>query len=149
MSQAAGVNVPLEVKHLKKDPWTGARTWLVRLKGGVKVPWERHSVPEEGYLLEGDYRLAECLPDGAFVGGYQPGGYFYRPGGLLHGGPESGTRRGAVWLMRSPATLDVQFYTECRGGLGEGPLGTPAAPAGAAAPAAAPAAAAAPTPPSP
>jgi quercetin dioxygenase-like cupin family protein len=134
VSQAAGVDVPLEVKFLRKDPDTNARTWLVRIAPGTKVPWERHSTIEEGFLLEGDYRLAECLPTGSVTGDYTPGGYFHRPGGILHSGPESGTRGGAVWLMRSPGRLDVQFYTECREGRGEGPIGTPAPPeAGAAA----------------
>jgi quercetin dioxygenase-like cupin family protein len=127
VSQAAGVNVPLEVKFLRKDPYTNARTWLVRIAPGTKVPWERHSTTEEGFLLEGDYRLAECLRTGSVTGEYAPGGYFHRPGGILHSGPEAGTRTGAVWLMRSPGTLDVQFYTECRDGRGEGPIGTPAA----------------------
>lgn len=130
VSQAAGVNVPLEIKFLRKDPYTNARTWLVRIAPGTKVPWERHSTVEEGFLLEGDYRLSECLRTGSVTGDYAPGGYFHRPGGILHSGPESGTRNGAVWLMRSPGTLDVQFYTECRGGRGEGPIGIPAAPAG-------------------
>jgi quercetin dioxygenase-like cupin family protein len=125
VSQAAGVNVPLEIKHLRKDPYTNARTWLVRIAPGTTVPWERHSVAEEGFLLEGDYRLAECLRAGSVAGDYTPGGYFHRPGGILHSGPESRTRNGAVWLMRSPGTLDVQFYTECRGGRGEGPIGSP------------------------
>jgi quercetin dioxygenase-like cupin family protein len=138
VSEAAGVNVPLEVKFLRKDPYTGARTWLVRIAPGTKVPWERHSTNEEGFLLEGDYRLAECLRTGSVAGDYSSGGYFHRPGGILHGGPESGTRAGAVWLMRSPEALDVQFYSECREGRGEGPIGTPAAPP-AAAPVATPA----------
>ena len=125
VSQAAGVNVPLEIKHLRKDPHSGARTWLVRIAPGTKVPWERHSTVEEGFLLEGDYRLSECLRSGSRTGDYAPGGYFHRPAGVLHSGPESGTRRGAVWLMRSPGTLDVQFYTECRDGRGEGPMGAP------------------------
>jgi quercetin dioxygenase-like cupin family protein len=126
VSRAAGVDVPLEVKFLRKDPYTDARTWLVRIAPGTKVPWERHSTTEEGFLLEGDYRLAECLRAGSVSGDYAPGGYFHRPGGILHSGPESGTRTGAVWVMRSPGTLDVQFYTECREGRGEGPIGTPA-----------------------
>lgn len=100
-----------------------------RIAPGTKVPWERHSTTEEGFLLEGDYRLSECLRTGSMTGDYSPGGYFHRPGGILHSGPESGTRTGAVWLMRSPGTLDLQFYTECREGRGEGPIGTPAAPA--------------------
>ena len=128
VSQAAGVDVPLEIKHLREDRYSGARTWLVRIAPGTKVPWERHSTVEEGFLLEGDYRLSECLRTGSRTGDYAPGGYFHRPAGVLHSGPESGTRGGAVWLMRSPGTLDVQFYTECREGRGEGPIGTPPGP---------------------
>ena len=110
----AGLPLDLSVKDLKRDPATGARTWLVKIGPGVEVPWESHSVVEEGYLLEGDYRLSECLPEGRQEGEYLPGGYFRRPANWIHSGPESGTDGGAVWLMRSPAALDVTFHEACR-----------------------------------
>ncbi|WP_405237961.1 DUF4437 domain-containing protein [Lentisalinibacter orientalis] len=114
VARDAGVPLDLSVKDLKNDPGTGARTWLVKIGPGVEVPWESHSVVEEGYLLEGDYRLSECLPEGRKDGDYLPGGYFWRPANWIHSGPDSGTDGGAVWLMRSPGALDATFHDACR-----------------------------------
>lgn len=113
VARDAGVPLDLAVKDLKVDPGSGARTWLVKIGPGVRVPWESHSVVEEGYLLEGDYRLAECLPEGRKDGEYLPGGYFRRPAGWIHSGPDSGTESGAVWLIRSPGALDATFHEAC------------------------------------
>ena len=112
VSRAAGEDIPLRIKHYRNDPITGARTFLVSSGPEAIVPWERHSVVEEGYLIEGDYTLAECLPDGKVVGRYEVGGYFYRPPGIVHSGPESKTRGGATWLIRTPATMDVEFFDQ-------------------------------------
>ena len=114
VARDAGVPLDLSVKDLKRDPGTGARTWLVKIGPGVEVPWESHSVVEEGYLLEGEYRLSECLPEGRKDGEYLPGGYFRRPANWVHSGPDSGTDGGAVWLMRSPGELDATFHDACR-----------------------------------
>jgi len=119
----AGVDVPLMLKFLKRDALSGARTWYVQLQAGKELPWERHSVAEQGFLVEGDYFLNECLPGGTLSGAYQPGGYFHRPPGILHSGPGSGTRSGAIWLQRSGAALDVQFFSRCEGGIPSGPVG--------------------------
>ncbi|MEJ2602178.1 MAG: cupin domain-containing protein [Gammaproteobacteria bacterium] len=113
VARDAGVPLDLSVKDLKRDPGSGARTWLVKVRPGVAVPWESHSVVEEGYLLEGTYRLSECLPEGRRDGEYLPGGYFRRPAGWIHSGPDSGTDTGAVWLMRTPGPLDVRFHDAC------------------------------------
>lgn len=125
VARGAGLQLDLKVQHLKKDPFTTARTWYVKLAGGMSVPWERHSVVEEGYLMEGDYRMAECLPGRSVFGEYAAGGYFWRPAGIPHSGPGSGTRGGALWLQRSPAALDVVFYADCAAGEASGPLGKP------------------------
>ncbi len=114
VAHKAGVPLDLSVKDLKQDPGSGARTWLVKVGPDIRVPWESHSVVEEGFLLEGTYRLSECLPEGRRDGEYLPGGYFRRPAGWIHSGPESGTDDGAVWLMRSPGTLDATFHDACR-----------------------------------
>jgi hypothetical protein len=113
VARGAGLEIDLKVQHLKKDPYTTARTWYVKLSGGMSVPWERHSVVEEGYLIEGDFRMAECLPGRTVFGEYTTGGYFWRPPGIPHSGPDSGTRTGALWLQRAPATLDVEFLQGC------------------------------------
>jgi hypothetical protein len=88
----------------------------------MKVPWEVHSMVEEGYVMEGDYVLAECLPDRTVVGDYVQGGYFWRPGGIPHSGPESGPRNGVIWLQRSAVALDVVFYQQCRDGRASEPV---------------------------
>jgi hypothetical protein len=113
LSQSAGFDLDLEIKHLKKDPLSGARTWLVRLAPPVNMPFEVHSVVEEGYLLQGRYQQPECTADGLLDGQYRVGGYFYRPGGIPHSGPGSGPLETSVWLLRTPADLDVLFFANC------------------------------------
>ncbi|MGP1281553.1 MAG: cupin domain-containing protein [Parasphingopyxis sp.] len=113
VAREAGAAAPLYIRDLYEDAETGARTFLVRLAAGVSVPWEIHSTAEEGYLLDGDYRLAECLPSGRRDYDYMPGGYFYRPAGVMHSGPDSTTTTGATWLIRTPRTLDALFYPAC------------------------------------
>jgi hypothetical protein len=110
---AAGVDLRLRIRHLRKDPWSGARTWLVGVDPGQAIPWERHGVIEEGFLVEGRYVLVECLPGGERRGTYAPGGYFRRPGGIVHSGPKSGPLEPSVWLLRTPAALDVTFSDTC------------------------------------
>ena len=113
VAREAGADTPLFIKTLWQDEATGARTFLVRSAGGVAVPWELHLVSEEGFLVEGDYTLAECLPSGRRDFAYAPGGYFYRPAGILHSGPDSTSTAGATWLLRVPATLTATFYPSC------------------------------------
>jgi hypothetical protein len=113
LSQMAGFDLKLEIQHLKKDPLSGARTWLVRLEPPVTMPFEVHSVPEEAYVLEGRFSQPECMPDGMRTGVYQANNYFYRPGGIPHSGPGAGPIEPTTFLMRSPANLDVTFYTQC------------------------------------
>jgi hypothetical protein len=77
------------------------------------VPWETHPVSEEGYLLEGNHRIEECLPSGLKSGVYQVGGYFYRPPGLMHMGPRTFSTETHVWLVRTPAKLVDVFHESC------------------------------------
>lgn len=111
--QDTGTALALEVKDLLWVESTGQRTWLLRLGDNFDIGWEVHEDVEEGFLLAGDYRIGECLADGPVVGDYPPGGYFYRPGGIGHSGPDSGTRSGAFWLLRTPTTLTVKFVDSC------------------------------------
>lgn len=113
VAQEAGVDLPLEVKNLKNDPISGARTFLVRSAAGVLVPWETHPVAEEGYLLEGSHRLEECLPTGLQSGVYEVGGYFYRPPELMHMGPGSIYTEPATWLIRTSGKLVDVFHDTC------------------------------------
>lgn len=122
LARAAGATASLEIMHLKQDPDTTARSWFVRLSGGMSVPWEVHSMTEEGYVIEGAYRLAECLPDRTVMGEYRQGGYFLRPGGIPHSGPDSGPIGDVIWLQRSPLALDVVFFNDCQGGVAIDPI---------------------------
>lgn len=111
VAAAAGVPLDLKIKHLRNDPRTGARTFLVSMGRSVKVPWERHPSIEEGFLVSGGFRLEECLPEGLKSSIYRPGGYFHRPPGVVHSGPNSGPTGlfGAVWLIRTPEKLVAEF----------------------------------------
>lgn len=108
-----GKALKLEVRDLFYEPSSGQRTWLVRAGPDLTVPWEVHQAVEEGYLVAGDYYLGGCLSEGPVYGEYRTGGYFYRPGGWVHSGPESGSKTGVVWLMRTPTTLTVEFLEAC------------------------------------
>jgi hypothetical protein len=125
LARAAGATLDLRVMHLKKDPFTSARTWYVRLGRGMRMPWEVHSMVEEGYVMEGGYTLAECLPTRTVIGRYGQGGYFWRPGGIPHGGPESGPDGAVMWLQRSPVALDVALFRQCADGRAGSPLQPP------------------------
>jgi hypothetical protein len=108
---------PLLVKLLRQDERTGARTWIAGvLSGHPDYTWETHPTWEEGYLIEGEYRLAECLDGKSKAGVYTPGSYFFRPSGLPHVGPDAGAKGYAVWLFRTPAGLDVKYLdkTACQ-----------------------------------
>ncbi len=108
---------PLLVKVLRRDEQTGARTWIAGvLSGHPNYTWETHPTWEEGYLIEGEYHLAECLNGKSKAGVYRPGSYFFRPSGLPHVGPNAGAKGYAVWLFRTPAELDVKFLdkTACK-----------------------------------
>jgi hypothetical protein len=108
---------PLLVKVLRQDEQTGARTWVAGvLSGHPNYTWETHPTWEEGYLLEGEYRLAECLDGKSKTGVYMPGSYFFRPAGLPHVGPDAGAKGYAIWLFRTPAELNVKFLdkTACK-----------------------------------
>jgi hypothetical protein len=117
------VDLPVAIFDLRRDPVTGARTWLAAIEPGFEFPWERHSTAEEGFLVTGVYDLNECLPSGVRSGRYTAGSYFYRPAGILHGGPGSAARKSSVWLFRSPADLDVEFRDSCNPGQYTGPQG--------------------------
>lgn len=122
LARAAGATIDLRVMHLKKDPFTTARSWYVKLGPGMRMPWEVHGMVEEGYVMQGGYTLAECLPGGTVIGEYREGGYFWRPGGIPHSGPESGPIGEVIWLQRSPVALDVALYGRCAEGRASAPV---------------------------
>lgn len=87
-------------KELRRDPGNGAATWLTRIEAGVSLPWQSSTALREGYLLSGRIRDSECVIGEVLSWHYTAGGYFYRPPGAVHGGPESGADTDAVWFLR-------------------------------------------------
>ena len=101
------------MKELRNDPGSGARTWLRRVDGFANAEWVSRSTHEQGYLVEGSYRHAECVDGQEVVGEYGPGGFFVRPAGAVNGGPNSGTEEtAAIWLLRV-ASADAQTTAAC------------------------------------
>lgn len=88
------------IKELRSDPGNGGRTWLMLIKPGAVIPWQSSSVIREGYLMSGRYQDSECVLGEVRTWTYQPGGYFYRPGDALHGGPDAMAITDAVWVLR-------------------------------------------------
>lgn len=111
--EGAGPVAGAEEKVLREDPGSGARTWLLRVAPGDGQPWQQHSVTAEGYLLSGNYRHSECVGGKAVTGSYGAGGYFLRPAGAVSGGPDAGTREGAVWLLRRNGRASVSTVRGC------------------------------------
>lgn len=104
---------PLFLKELKSDEGTGARTWITGVIGGhPRYAWEVCPMWCEGFLLEGAYTITECLPQEEQLITYQPDGYFFRPAGIAHAGPQSGPNGYAIWLFRSPITPQAEFYNQ-------------------------------------
>ena len=87
-------------KELRRDPGTGARTWLLQIEAGASQPWQSSSAVREGYLVSGEYRHSECVFGEEVSGQYNTGGYFYRPAAVVNGGPRSGGSVDAVWFLR-------------------------------------------------
>lgn len=105
----------ITVRELRHDPGNGARTWLLRIEVGAEVPTESSSVVREGYLLQGKYRHAECVLGEVVSGEYAAGGYFYRPAGVVNGGPQSGAVTESVWLLREAAGGSMERHETCPG----------------------------------
>lgn len=100
-------------KELRGDPGSGTRTWLLRILPGASPGWRRSAVPVEGFLLSGQYRHGECVGGEVAVGEYAPGGYFLRPAGVIHGGPDAGAVEASVWYLRRADPGDDQPVAGC------------------------------------
>lgn len=103
----------MSTRELRRDPGNGAATWLLRIEAGAVLPWESSSVAREGYLVDGDYGHSECVLGEAVSGQYLVGGYFFRPGDVVNGGPGSGTTSEAVWLLRETTGGEINFHDGC------------------------------------
>ncbi len=103
----------LSIKELRADPGSGTRTWLMKLDPGSRQSWQSSSQPVEGYLLSGTTMETECVGGEIMTAEYLPGGYFHRPPGAIHGGPEATTTSGAVWFLRVPGHEQIDVVDEC------------------------------------
>ena len=100
-------------KELRRDPGNGATTWLHRIEASASQPWETSSVRREGYLLEGSYQHSECVAGEVHTAEYLPGGYFYRPGDTINGGPEAAALSESTWLFRETSGGEHRTVPEC------------------------------------
>ncbi|MGH8166529.1 MAG: cupin domain-containing protein [Woeseiaceae bacterium] len=107
------IDAGLQVKELRADPGSGAKTYLLKIEPGATQPWRQSSVATEGFLLSGEYRHSECVDGKAVTGEYAPGGYFQRPPGIVNGGPEAGSEEGAVWFVRTLARESTTTVDGC------------------------------------
>lgn len=119
---------PIRMKLLRRDARTGAMTWVVMTPGGGPSmsgeghlpPWMSAASWQEGYLLAGDMTTAECLEAGQVAGTYAPGGYFFRPAGMRHGGPSHYSTTFSIWLYRSGPGFRVGYHDACSAAGGQG-----------------------------
>ncbi len=100
-------------RDLRHDPGNGARTWLLRVSPGAVLGWQASSVTREGYLVEGEYTHSECVLGESVTGQYVAGGYFYRPGDTVNGGPEAGATTESTWFLREESGGDVTDHDGC------------------------------------
>ncbi len=102
-----------EIKELRVDPGSGARTWLLKIRPGVPLPWQSSSVLREGYLAAGYVKDSECVNGEVHTGEYLPGGYFYRPANTPHGGPDAAALAESVWLLREKSAGTARTHDAC------------------------------------
>ena len=103
----------VDIKELRDDPGNGARTWLLRIEPGAIIPWQSSSVIREGYLIEGQYQHSECVGGEVHTWIYTPGGYFYRPGDAINGGPEAKAITETVWIFRERTAGSERTEESC------------------------------------
>ncbi len=106
-------DIGLSVKELRADPGSGARTWLLNVAPEATLPWQMSSRILEGYLLSGAITYSECRGEDYATDEYLAGGYFHRPPGAIHGGPDSQTTTGATWFLRVPGEEQVEIVDGC------------------------------------
>jgi hypothetical protein len=95
-------DIGLQLKELRADPGSGARTWLLKVDPIATISLRKSSVTGEGYLLSGSYIANECFLGEIFTDTYLEGGYFHRPAGMAYGGAGEAAIETAVWFMRVP-----------------------------------------------
>jgi len=110
---AATTTRGVTMRELRRDPGTGAATWLLRIEADASLPWEKSSVLREGYLVNGNYQHSECVQGEVLTWQYTKGGYFYRPAGAVNGGPLSGGERAAIWFLRETEGGKHEVVPDC------------------------------------
>jgi len=123
-----GGNFPGAVhKLLRQDPDTGENTWLTfsatlpavsRGVGNFGGGYEVHPSFEEYFFLEksNDSVIGECLEKGLSQVRFNDRSYWWRPGGIGHGGATShgdGQPGHAVALVRTGTRLWADYFTDC------------------------------------
>lgn len=106
-------DIGVSVKTLRYDPGSGARSWLQRIEPEAMLPLQRSNQNVEGYLVSGSIMYSECSEGMSGTDQYLPGGYFHRPPGATHAGPETTTESGAVWYLRVMNEEQVETVASC------------------------------------
>lgn len=89
--------------------WLGAS---VEWSSGDDDPWHRHPVAEEVFVLEGAITISELGADGPESYMYKPGGYVWRPAGILHCGPGSAAAETAITFHHTSGDLETEWVDE-------------------------------------
>lgn len=106
-------DIGVSTKELRHDPGSGARTWLLKIDPEAILPLQRSTQNVEGYLVSGSIMYSECSEGISGTDQYLPGGYFHRPPGATHAGPETTTESGAVWYLRVMGEERVDIVDAC------------------------------------
>jgi len=101
------------LKELRRDPGSGAKTWLARVEPGAGLTWQISAAAREGYLLAGSYRHSECVGGQSQTAQYEPGGYFYRPAGAVNGGPDAAALTESIWFLREASAGTEETVPGC------------------------------------
>lgn len=107
------VDVGISIKELRRDPGSGARTWLMKVGPEAVIPFQKSSRSVEGYLVSGSIMWSECSEGLAGTEEYAAGGYFHRPPGAVHGGPDTITTAGATWFLRVLGEEKIDYVDGC------------------------------------
>lgn len=115
-------------KMLRENPDTGEMTWMT-FGSSIPAPpsgrpsnfgggYEVHPSFEEYFFLEktNDTVIGECLKQGETPATYGDRTYWWRPGGVAHGGSMSGGDAGAGYTMsivRTGTPLWATYVTDC------------------------------------
>ena len=106
-------DIGVSVKELRKDPGSGVRTWLMKFDSTAVIPYQHSSQNVEGYMVAGSMLYSECSGGLSGTEQYLAGGYFHRPPGATHGGPETRTESEAVWYLRVTGEERIEMVDGC------------------------------------